>query len=142
QGCHNAAQIYREIVRKGYPGSSGIVRLFVATLRSHTPSRTPSHRPREPVVGYVCIRPKQVRKWFTCPPDKLGEEERRLLERVLEVSPAAREAYGLLQAFRRILAERKVDALRSWLEQAAHSSLAPLRGFAKRLERDLDAVMN
>jgi Transposase and inactivated derivatives len=38
--------------------------------------------------------------------------------------------------------ERRTDALRSWLEQAARSSLAPLRGFARSLEQDMDAVMN
>src|SRR5690606_38122738 len=61
---------------------------------------------------------------------------------VLEASPSAREAYSLLQAFRRILTERRANALRSWLEQAARSSLAPLRGFARSLEQDMDAVMN
>src|SRR5690606_3411498 len=53
-----------------------------------------------------------------------------------------REAYSLLQEFRRILTERRADALRSWLERAARASLAPLRGFARSLEQDMDAVMN
>src|SRR5690606_3837117 len=64
------------------------------------------------------------------------------LDMVLEASPSAREAYSLLQEFRRILTERRANALRSWLEQAARSSLAPLRGFARSLEQDMDAVMN
>lgn len=38
--------------------------------------------------------------------------------------------------------ERRAAALRSWLEQAARSTLAPLRGFARSLEQDMDAVMN
>src|SRR5690606_35803154 len=74
--------------------------------------------------------------------EKLGENERRFLDMVLEASPSAREAYSLLQEFRRILTERRAAALRSWLEQAARSSLAPLRGFARSLEQDMDAVMN
>src|SRR5690606_14415147 len=48
----------------------------------------------------------------------------------------------LTQEFRRILTERRADALRAWLDQAARSSLAPLRGFARSLEQDMDAVMN
>ena len=88
------------------------------------------------------LGPNRLRKSFTCSPYKLGKGERRFLELVLEASPAAREAYTLLQDFRRILAERKVEALRSWLEHAARSSLAPLKGFARSPEQDMDAVMN
>src|SRR5690606_362613 len=61
---------------------------------------------------------------------------------VLETSPAARETYTLLQDFRIILSERQAEALRSWLEGAGGSSLASLRGFARSLEQDMDAVMN
>ena len=134
EGCHNAAELYREIVRQGYPGSRTIVKGFVATLRNRARG--------EPVIRHVHLGPKQLRRWFTRPQDELGEKERSFLNRILEASPAAREAYTFLQDFRVILAERKADALRSWLERAGKSSLAPVRGFARTLEKDMDAVMN
>jgi len=134
EGCRNAAQLYREIVERGYPGSRTIVKDFVATLRRGTPA--------ERIVRRVRLGPRRLRRWFTCPPEKLDENERRFLDMVLEASPSAREAYSLLQEFRRILTERRADALRAWLDQAARSSLAPLRGFARSLEQDMDAVMN
>jgi len=134
EGCHNAAELYREIVRQGYPGSRTIVKDFVATLRRRARG--------EPVVRHVRLGPKRLRRWFSCPPDELGARERRCLELVLEASPAARETYTLLQDFRGILTERKAETLRSWLERAGGSSLAPLRGFARSLEQDMDAVMN
>lgn len=134
EGCHNAAELYREIVRQGYPGSRTIVKDFVATLRNRARG--------EPVIRHVHLGPKQLRRWFTRPQDELGEKERSFLNRILEASPAAREAYTFLQDFRVILAERKADALRSWLERAGKSSLAPVRGFARTLEKDMDAVMN
>lgn len=34
EGCRNAAALYREIARKGYPGGITIVKDFVKTLRS------------------------------------------------------------------------------------------------------------
>src|SRR5690606_27591413 len=111
-----------------------IVKDFVATLRRGTPA--------ELIVRRVRLGPRRLRRWFTCPPEKLDENERRFLDMVLEASPSAREAYSLLQEFRRILTERRADALRAWLDQAARSSLAPLRGFARSLEQDMDAVMN
>jgi len=111
-----------------------IVKDFVATLRRGTPA--------ERIVRRVRLGPRRLRRWFTCPPEKLDENERRFLDMVLEASPSAGEAYSLLQEFRRILTERRADALRAWLDQAARSSLAPLRGFARSLEQDMDAVMN
>src|SRR5690606_40123539 len=71
------------------------VKDFVAALRRGTPA--------EPVVRRVRLGPRRLRRWFTCPPEKLGENERRFLDMVLEASPSAREAYSLLQEFRRIL---------------------------------------
>src|SRR5690606_9978629 len=75
-------------------------------------------------------------------PDELESREHNFLELVSGTSPAARETYTLLQDFRGILTERKAETLRSWLERAGGSSLAPLRGFARSLEQDMDAVMN
>jgi len=86
EGCHNAAQLYREIVQQGYPGSRTIVKDFVAALRRGTPA--------EPVVRRVRLGPRRLRRWFTCPPEKLDENERRFLDMVLEASPSAREAYS------------------------------------------------
>ena len=73
---------------------------------------------------------------------ELGEAERRWLGRVLNVPAAALEAYAFLQEFRAILTGRKTEALRSWIERTGRSSVAALRGLARSLEQDLDAVMN
>ena len=134
EGCHNAAELYREIVRQGYPGSRTIVKDFVAALRRRARG--------EPIIHHVRLGPKRLRRWFTCPPEELKPREHSFLELVLETSPAARETYTLLQDFRIILSERQAEALRSWLERAGGSSLASLRGFARSLEQDMDAVMN
>ena len=134
EGCRNAAALYREIARKGYPGGITIVKDFVKTLRSQPQT--------EPVIRRVRLGPKRVRRWFLRPQEKLDNEERRFLGLVLDAAPAVREAYSLLQDFRKIVSEKNTDALRSWLEQATRSSLAPIRGFARSLEQDMDAVMN
>src|SRR5690606_13245444 len=127
-------QLYREIVERGYPGSRTIVKDFVATLRRGTPA--------ELIVRRVRLGPRRLRRWFTCPPEKLDENELRFLDMHLEASPPAREAYSLLQESLRILTERRTDELRARLDQAARSSPAALRGFARSLEQDMDAVMN
>jgi len=136
EGCHNAAELYREIRGLGYQGARTTVRDFVATLRTRDPGK--------PAAGQVRVRlgTRRLRMWFTRPPEELGDTKRRWLEGVLEGSPAVREAYTLLQEFRMILAERRADKLKPWLERASGASVAPLRGFARGIERDLDAVMN
>ena len=78
-------------VQQRYTGSRTIVRDFVATLQRRTQG--------ELVVRCVRLGPRQLRRWFTCLPEKFGENERRFLDMVLEASPTAREAYSLLQEF-------------------------------------------
>ena len=58
-----------------------IVKDFVATLRRGTPA--------ERIVRRVRLGPRRFRRWFTCPPETLGENERHFLDKVLEASPSA-----------------------------------------------------
>src|SRR5690606_9067182 len=82
EGCHNAAALYREIVGQGFQGGITIVKDFVKTLRSRSAS--------EPVIRHVRLGPKRLRRWFAHPPEKLCDEERRLLGLVLDASPGPR----------------------------------------------------
>jgi transposase len=38
EGCHNAAELYRELQSRGYRGSEGLVRRFIAQWRNELPS--------------------------------------------------------------------------------------------------------
>ncbi len=62
------------------------------------------------------------------------------LEQVLNLSPEVQTVYTLLQAFLRIVRERKHQELRSWMEQAIRSGIPELKSFVVGIERDYDAV--
>ena len=48
--------------------------------------------------------------------------------------------YGLLQAFLKMVRERKHQDLRCWMEQAVKSGIPELKSFVTGIERDYDAV--
>ena len=68
EGCHNATELYRESVRRGYPIGITIVKDLVGTLRSR--------KRGEPVILHIR---KRLRRWFNCPPEQLRGREHRFL---------------------------------------------------------------
>jgi transposase len=59
---------------------------------------------------------------------------------LLNLSPEVQTVYAFLQAFLRIVRERKHQELRSWMEQAIRSGIPEKRSFVVGIERDYDAV--
>jgi transposase len=55
--------------------------------------------------------------------------------------PQLEQAYGLVQAFRDMLKEHRVDELDHWLSEASRSGLPPLQRLAKSLANDRAAVL-
>jgi transposase len=76
----------------------------------------------------------------TPPPGKLKPEEVDLLKRLLESDDLLAQGYGLLQEFRRVLAERDLVGLESWLKQARASDLPSFMALANGIEADKEAV--
>ncbi len=72
--------------------------------------------------------------------DDLEEVEQERLGQLLHLSPEVQTVYALLQAFLRIVRERKHQELRSWMEQAIKSGIPELGSFVIGIERDYDAV--
>ncbi len=61
--------------------------------------------------------------------DDLEEVEQERLGQLLHLSPEVQTVYALLQAFLRIVRERKHQELRSWMEQAIKSGIPELGSF-------------
>jgi len=73
-------------------------------------------------------------------PDALDAEEQAYRQALCQRSAEVRAAYPLVQAFERMVRERQVDQLDSWLRQAEASGVRELRRFALGLRQDYAAV--
>ena len=131
QGCHNATQLYRELVARGYAGSATLLRVAVAPWRPPRPPPAERGRSRRLRLRWLCLRP----------PDKLTVEQQATLERVLAADAELATGYELLQRFRALVKDRDVTALDGWLTDARDSNLAPFVSLANGIVADRAAVV-
>ena len=73
-------------------------------------------------------------------PEKLTREQTQELAQVFALSAQVSSALTLAQAFVKMLREKQVEALSSWLKSARTGSVRELRQFAQGIERDRAAV--
>src|SRR6266852_4390543 len=137
QGERNAAQLYREISERGFPGSASIVRAYVGHVPATTADGSP---PRSRKQRAKAVSPRALRWLLARKRDDLDQEDQARLEQLLHLSPEVQTVYALLQAFLKLVRERKHQELRSWMEQAIRSGIPELGSFAAGIERDYDAV--
>jgi transposase len=78
--------------------------------------------------------------WMLLRPEKLKDEEQKMVELLCRLSPEIAYAQELALNFLSIVRERGIDELREWLIKAARSGLAEFRRFARGLTIDLNAV--
>jgi transposase len=146
-GCHNAAALWREVRARGFAGQLSTFRYHLARWRTADPrpvSKSDTADPR-PVSKSVApaARPVSVRQatWRLLKnPADLDASERAYVEVLCQRCPEADRAHSLAQVFGALIRSRDRAALVPWVEQAEHSGVAELRGFATGLRRDWAAV--
>jgi transposase len=133
EGCHNAAQLWREIRQQGYPGRPGMIRQWASRLRAkglaRSPGMTPATRKHVPT-------PRQV-AWWLLRPEEQNAEECRFLAALWEQAPEVKHAAEAAREFTRLVRERDAKAWPVWQQTAAQTLLAP---FVRQLQRDEAAV--
>lgn len=111
-GCWNGSQLYSEIKQLGYTGSEVLCRLFITSLRKHHQAAGTSNGLElspdgAKVSGTASTKPVPSPKrrmsptrasWFCmCQPDKLDEQQRKLVEQLRMAHPDLETAYQLSQ---------------------------------------------
>jgi transposase len=142
-GCRNGTQLYREVAAKGFRGSCSLVRQWAAKMRREDPESIGPGRPS------TKRRRRGVRPWsaqyavwlLLKDPEALADDKRAALQRMLRASPAVACAHTLAQAFLRIVRERLPEALEPWLKMVLENRIPELSGFARSLNRDIEAVV-
>jgi transposase len=136
-GCHNIAQLYRELVARGYTHSyRSVYEQLVRFLpQGRKNPHTPDLLPRPPVLT------RQATFLFLHRPGKLSSEEQETLALLRSLHSEVNQAYELVQQFAHMLRTRTGEQLDTWLEQVRTSQIRELQGFVLNIERDKAAVV-
>lgn len=144
EGCHNAAQLYREIKSKGFQGETTIVRLFVRQLRQAS-GIPPKVRNSQGLVlnGDPTKSPPSLRK-LSClivkRPENRLEEDEKILSKISNEQPKLMTTIKLARTFAEIVRQQQPKEFDSWLELASKSEYRIWHNFAKGLKTDYKAV--
>jgi len=133
EGCQNAAQLWREIRARGYPGTSSPVSKLAARLRRQERAGLRA-APLPPATQRLTVR--QAGLLFLRRPDDLKPAQQRVLDRLCALDATIAAAYQLAQDFAALVRERRGAQLDAWVEQAEHADIKHLRGFARGLKDD------
>jgi len=131
QGCHNAAQLWRELRQQGYRGQRTRVKEFVRVWRSAPPASLKLQKHPSP---------RQLAFWLTKPEEQRKPQEQAWVETLIGAHPQIATAEHLAMTFRKLFQDRNGAPLDTWLTAARHSDIPELRGFALGIERDKNAV--
>jgi len=137
-GCHNIAQLYRELVARGYTHSyesvyDPLVRLLPEGRKN---PRTPDLLPHPPVLAR-----QAVFLFLRRPTEELSSEEQEALALLRSLHPEVNQAYELVQQFAHMLRTRMGEQLDTWLEHVRVSQIRELQSLVVSIERDKAAVI-
>lgn len=128
-GCHNAAQLWREIRSLGFSGTSSSVRQWI--LKHYGRKIRSLRQPLPPKPTRISMRQLV---WYILKPSESSE---RYMAELFRLSPEIQACAGAAREFFRIVRNRDLSAWPNWKETASNSLLA---SFAKHLCRDEAAV--
>ncbi len=135
QGCHNAAQLWREIQTQGYGGSQTMVKDYVRTLRC-------KESVLEQLTPILCVPSARTTVWWLLhDEEQLESQQQQFVARLMESSSTICAARKLARWFFALVRERRAGELETWIAAVESSGIADLKNFAKGLLRDKDAVV-
>jgi transposase len=153
-GCHNGAELWREIQDLGFPGTRRLVSNWVVLRRELSLGRPSAYGrrpalPKEPAVrllpasaegaGYRLPAPRQLVWLLLRPEDALTPSDQQVLQEMRR-DKELDTAYTLTQRFRQMIRHRMATALDSWLVDCLASGMPELVNFASGLQREHSAV--
>lgn len=154
QGSHNGTLLWKELVAQGYSGSVKSVYQFLRPLRQGlqpegalqdgVASVTVSYRvsrtlpPRSPLDRYTLT---QVQWLFVRDPEDLTASEREHITWLCDQQETLATVYAQVQAFRRLVKERRGNELEAWAQDCETSDIRELKRFAAHLRTEWDPAV-
>ena len=109
-GCTNAAQLWRELRARGYPGSCRGVRGYLTRFRGTT---------RMPAPPAKLPKTRTVTTWIMTRPDNLSTEDQARLDTILASSAELAAVTAHVRAFGALMTGRRGRDLEQWMTSAA-----------------------
>ena len=136
-GCHNIAQLYRELVARGYTKSyrsvyKRLVRLLPEGRKNAQKGANLSPTP---------LSSRQATFLFLRQTEELEKDEQETLVMLRQLHPEVDLAYDLIEQFTQMLRTRTGEQLDAWLEKVRASQIRELQSFATSVERDKTAIV-
>jgi len=133
EGCNNAAQLFREIKLRGYPGGLTMLQDFTKSLRQNGTTSAMELNPSLP-------SPRTLIWWILKEVDEQNEDQKKMWADLICDHPRLEATTDLANEFAEMVRERKPEILESWLQKASGSGYRSWRNFADSLKQDLTAV--
>ena len=133
-GCHNIAQLYRDLVEQGYVGSASLLYTALQAWRPPKEEQAQHQRARRE------RRRASVRSLCVRLPEHLDTVEQAALATLLAQTPDLATGHALVQRFRAVLKEHNLAGLDGWLADARASGLRSFASLARGIEADRAAV--
>jgi transposase len=135
-GCHNIAQLYRELVARGYTHSYHSVHEQLVRLLPEGKKNAAKGGDLSPTP----LSSRQATFLFLRRSEELEADEQEALITLRHLHPEIDLAYDLIQQFARMLRTRTGEQLDNWLQRVKASRISELQGFVAGVERDKAAV--
>ena len=141
-GCHNATQLWREIVTRGYKGKEAMVRRYVRKLRVRLREMTETEKLKQLRLKTSFSAPSARRAAHLLLKEetKMKDEEKSFISELMRLNPAIKRVCELGQRFQKMVKERDEKPFAEWLGEALQSGIKGITGFAEGLKKDLEAV--
>jgi transposase len=134
EGCHNAAQLWREIQDRGFRGQLRTVQRWVGRLRDADPASPATTHLK---ASWKMPSRRRAAWLVVADSEKIDATERRFVDALIAGSAELAEVIELARDFSLMVRHRQEEALDTWLSAAKKTALA---GLADSLVRDISAV--
>jgi transposase len=141
-GCHNATQIWCEIVKRGYKGKEAMVRRYVRKLRRRLREMpdTEKAKHRRLKTSFATPSAKRAAHLLLQEEAELKEEEKSFIGELMRSNPEVKQVCEMGKRFQEMVKERDGGPFEDWLKEALGCGIKEIAGFADGLRKDLAAV--
>lgn len=144
EGCHNMAELYREVCRQWFTGSPRTVHDYLSGWREQLPPLMRRKR-HAAIADYpIPIHPPSPRKatWLLLKKEKERTEfEQQFLSQLKEICPVVKTVEDLADEFIRLVKNRMANELDEWLVKVYKSQVAEMKSFANGIKKDKAPVV-
>lgn len=137
EGCQTVTELYDDLVAQGFSG------LYMSVYRTMQKLLKDGKIDQAAASVSISIPNLSVTAatWLLVhTDDRLDDDQRRLRDKLCEISQDIKLAYSLVQSFCHLLREWQADQLDSWLDKAEQCGIDVFRSFESGLRKDYAAV--